>query len=318
VWRARRIAAATRTLPAEGAAYVDAQVAPTAHRVGLVTLDRLVEEAMVRFDPEEAELRAMEAAESRHVDVQLTQSGFDGVVAVYASLDVPDAIDLEDALVRGAAALAEQGSTEPLPVRRAKALGMLARGDVVGPTTDADPKGRRMVLHVHTTAEAMQTGSGLARVENTKGFVLLGQLSEWCMDPARQVDVLPVIDLAERISVDAYEVPERLARQAALRDLTCVFPGCCRPARRCDCDHVVPYARGGPTCTCNIAPLCRGHHRLKTRGGWFYEVLEPGSYLWTSPLGYQFLRDHRGTLDLTSRRPPPRECSCASDPPRDS
>jgi hypothetical protein len=28
-------------------------------------------------------------------------------------------------------------------------------------------------------------------------------------------------------------------------------------------------------------------------------VLERGSYLWTSPHGYQFLRDRDGTLDVT-------------------
>ena len=28
-------------------------------------------------------------------------------------------------------------------------------------------------------------------------------------------------------------------------------------------------------------------------------MLEPGSFLWSSPHGYQFLRDHHGTLDVT-------------------
>jgi hypothetical protein len=34
-------------------------------------------------------------------------------------------------------------------------------------------------------------------------------------------------------------------------------------------------------------------------------MLEPGSFLWSSPHGYQFLRDHHGTLDVSSdtRRP---------------
>ncbi len=50
-------------------------------------------------------------------------------------------------------------------------------------------------------------------------------------------------------------------------------------------------------------PLCRRHHRLKTHhSGWGYTVLEPGCYLWSSPHGYQFLRDHRGTTDVTRDR----------------
>ena len=93
--------------------------------------------------------------------------------------------------------------------------------------------------------------------------------------------VKPVIDLTEKIHVDQYQVPDRLADQAAERDLTCVFPWCTRPAEACDNDHVIPYAEGGPTASDNIAPLCRRHHRLKTHhSGWGYTVLEPGSYLW--------------------------------------
>ena len=94
----------------------------------------------------------------------------------------------------------------------------------------------------------------------------------------------PVIDLAEHIHVGAYEVPDRLAEQTQLRDHTCAFPWCERPARACEKDHVIPHARGGPTCTENLAPLCKRHHRLKTHHcGWTYTVLEPGTYLWTSP-----------------------------------
>ena len=58
-----------------------------------------------------------------------------------------------------------------------------------------------------------------------------------------------------------------------------------------DADHVIPYAEGGTTSSENIAPLCRGHHRLKTHTAWTYTMLEPGSFLWSSPHGYQFLRE---------------------------
>ena len=129
--------------------------------------------------------------------------------------------------------------------------------------------------------------------------------------PDAHVVVKPVIDLAEHVSVEAYEVPDRISEPVALRDVTCVFPRCTRPARAlrpdrhpCDRDHVISHNKGGPTCACSIAPLCRRHHRLKTHGGWSYYVLEPGTYLWTSPHGYQFLRDHTGTLDISPDRRP--------------
>ncbi len=138
---------------------------------------------------------------------------------------------------------------------------------------------------------------------NTRSFVDAEQVRAWCGVPGTTVTVKPVIDLTEKIHVDQYQVPDRLAAQAAERDLTCVFPWCTRPAEACDNDHVIPYSEGGPTASDNIAPLCRRHHRLKTHhGGWGYTVLEPGSYLWSSPHGYQFLRDHRGTTDVTRDR----------------
>ena len=105
--------------------------------------------------------------------------------------------------------------------------------------------------------------------------------------------------------VGAYEIPDRLADLVDDRDHHCVFPWCQREARYCDHDHVIPHARGGPTCPCNIALLCRKHHRLKTRGGWRYTMLEPGVHLWRSPHGYHYLRDHTGTRDVT---PDPATC----------
>ena len=41
-------------------------------------------------------------------------------------------------------------------------------------------------------------------------------------------------DLAERIQVEAYEIPDRLRDQVKLRDATCVFPHCTRRAAHCD------------------------------------------------------------------------------------
>ena len=113
-----------------------------------------------------------------------------------------------------------------------------------------------------------------------------------------------MVDLTEHIHVSQYEVPDRLAAQVEERDLTCVFPWCTRPAPGCDKDHVVPFAAGGPTASDNIAALCRRHHRLKTHSPWGYTVIEPGTYLWTSPHGLQFLRDHTGTQDVSRDRRP--------------
>ena len=306
-WRARRIARATIALSPAAAGFVDDQVAPFAHRIRPTGVDRLVEEAIVRFMPDEARRRREAAADGRHAHVHTHQVSFEGTVWVEAEVDLADALDLDTALSVGAARLADLGSAASLDVRRSETLGEMARHQLaldLDTATNPAPA-RDVVLHVHLSEQAITAPEKLhlARVANTRSFVDADQVRAWCGHPGATVTVKPVVDLTEHLHVDQYQVPDRLAAQAAERDLTCVFPWCTRPAEACDLDHVIPYSEGGPTASDNIAPLCRRHHRLKTHhGGWGYTVLEPGSYLWSSPHGYQFLRDHRGTTDVTRDR----------------
>jgi 5-methylcytosine-specific restriction endonuclease McrA len=308
-WRGCRIAAATLGLSQDAAAYIDAQLVSVAHRVGLTVLDRLVEQAVARFMPEKAEVDAQKAAEERHVTFFHHQLSCDGTTMVQAELDLADALDLDAAITAEAEALRLAGCTEPLDVRRALAAGRLARRQLGLPFDEtpsdtarpASKKVRQVVLYVHLS-EAAITGHGrgeLAQVENHHRTVLADQVRDWCVDPEANVVVKPVIDLDQHISVTAYEIPERLTEQAIVRDGTCVFPWCGRPARSCDIDHVIPHQRGGPTASDNTAPLCRRHHRLKTHSPWTYTVIDPGTYLWSSPHGYQYLRDHTGTQDIS-------------------
>jgi Domain of unknown function (DUF222) len=83
-----------------------------------------------------------------------------------------------------------------------------------------------------------------------------------------------------------YRPGAALRRKIEARYPVCVFPECRRPARACDLDHTVPYGHDrGITCGCNIAPLCRRHHRAKQANGWRLDQIGPGHYLWTTPSG---------------------------------
>ena len=119
VWRARRIAGHTPTLSQPAAAWVDAQVAPYAHRVGPATVEALIADALRRYQPDDA-LAVLEASEDRrHVSVHRDQVSYTGTVPVTAELDLPDALDLDLTLALGAAQLLECGSAESLDARRA-------------------------------------------------------------------------------------------------------------------------------------------------------------------------------------------------------
>ena len=84
---------------------------------------------------------------------------------------------------------------------------------------------------------------------------------------------------------DPHDPNPATKRTIALRNQVCVFPGCVRPTQACDLDHTVPWPHG-PTCLCNLGPLCRHHHRLKTHDpGWSLTNHGNGTYTWTTPHG---------------------------------
>ena len=82
-----------------------------------------------------------------------------------------------------------------------------------------------------------------------------------------------------------YQPPERLKNLLRVRHRTCVFPGCTRPSRRCELDHTLRHP-DGPTCACNMAPLCKHHHHLKHHApGWHLTNHGNGHLTWTTPTG---------------------------------
>ena len=342
-WRAKLVGEATMTLCEEGAEHVDVHVNGFTHAVSGAQLDRIVATALARWQPEEAEAKRRAAAEGRGVNIHLRERGggdLSGTVDIDGTLDAADALDLETALADRAHELKLLGSTDTLPVRRAAALGDLARLQstlTLSPAECVDDDGntvrlparRTFVLHVHV-AQAAVTGvangvgydpaqHGVATFGNLRAPVTATQVRSWC-HTAGKLTVRPVLDLAAHLHSGSYESSGDLREQTVLRDQTCVFPRCTRSATSCDHEHCVPWPQG-TTCSANQAPMCRTHHRHKTHLGWSYETLTPGVYLWTSPHGLKTLRMPEGTFDVsdpppTAPDPPPLEYSIAPPPPR--
>ncbi|MFI7064174.1 DUF222 domain-containing protein [Kribbella sp. NPDC050124] len=82
-----------------------------------------------------------------------------------------------------------------------------------------------------------------------------------------------------------YSPTAAVDRYVRLRDRTCQFPGCNRPAEFADVDHRTAFAEGGRTTTDNLHCLCRHHHRLKHQGGWTITPNPDRTTTWTSPTG---------------------------------
>ena len=91
-----------------------------------------------------------------------------------------------------------------------------------------------------------------------------------------------------------YRPGKALVGFTRVRDETCTFPGCRQPAHRCDLDHRDRHPRG-PTYECNLAALCRRHHRLKHEAGFQVRISShpgdpPGTVSWTTPAGLTYPR----------------------------
>jgi hypothetical protein len=72
-----------------------------------------------------------------------------------------------------------------------------------------------------------------------------------------------------------------------MRDWTCTFPGCSRPATQADLDHIINF-NGTNTTASNLHILCRTHHRIKTYAGWTPTRQPDGTTVWTSPDGHTY------------------------------
>lgn len=184
-----------------------------------------------------------------------------------------------------------------------------------------------------STGTAMPSGvrgdvpvDGTARVEGKgiAGSVICGQetVRRWFTRPTAAGEFMPpltirsVLDLDDDAATGSYAPTERIGDQVRLQTSSCVFPFCNRSAWRCDVDHAEPWkpgGKGGATCTCNLAPLCRRHHRLKTHSDnlaadqsakldgeharWTYIHLGADEYFWKAPRGLRFIRTNKGTYE---------------------
>ena len=112
-------------------------------------------------------------------------------------------------------------------------------------------------------------------------------------DPRSWLVQIPLATLesgtcTHRRETTAYRPSPTLRHLIKIRDRRCGYPGCRRPATRCDDDHTLAHHQGGRTCECNLYPLCRRHHQAKQAPGWHLSQPEPGLLTWTLPSGRSY------------------------------
>ena len=152
------------------------------------------------------------------------------------------------------------------------------------PTGQAGPAGREghpLIRQAHGGTVELQIPAALLRqlsAQPPPGWESL--LADLASQYARRSALGAALD---QRSGDRFPCPA-LRRHVEIRDRTCIFIGCLRPARKSQQDHTLEHQHDGPTVRANLGPLCVLHHALKTTGLWRLQQPAPGVFRWRSPL----------------------------------
>ncbi|HET9420985.1 MAG TPA: hypothetical protein VFO49_07600 [Nocardioides sp.] len=299
VWVARKVAALSRRLSYEQVAIVDRAVADAIGGQAPSRVIALCEAKVIEADEAAHAARIEQELKRRYVGLSRIDS--EGLQSVIARVTAGEAADVDAFLDRVAHALSSRPEHTGLSrdELRAEAFGWLARPDDLLALLAGAPEPRRFrrraVLYVHLHEAALDAGAGVARVEGL-GPHTLAQVAR--LVGHRRVTVKPVIDLAHRVSVNAYEFPEWIKERIRLIHPGDAFPHASRLSRRVDIDHPWPYDVDGPPGQTNShdgQPLSRTGHRAKTHLGYRCTRLPTGETLWRTPHGRHRIVDHLGT-----------------------
>ncbi len=216
-----------------------------------------------------------------------------GISEMHASLLTPEAHALDKRLTALASTVCEHDPRNHRQ-RRADALGALAagadrlachcgRGDCAAATR---PSASPVVIHV-IAEQATLNGNSLAPASEVGADGLIPP--ELLAELVASAKFIPLVHPGDAAPEPGYAPSQALAAFVRCRDLTCRWPGCDQPAYRCDVDHTIPYADGGPTHASNLKCYCRTHHLVKTFWGWRDQQLPDGTIILTSPTGHTYV-----------------------------
>jgi hypothetical protein len=251
-----------------------------------------------------------------------------GTTGVYGCVDDAGGQVLEETITKLAQALADAGDTDPVDVRRAKALVLLGTPALalmyllgLVPTQPEEPTqpdepdqaalaavlagidpaqlAPTLVFYLHLTDHTLFTqDEGVARFECV-GPITRNHLLD--LLGHTNIVVNPVLLPLQHRAADSYEYTGNL-REAVLalhpRD---VYPYAVGATRHFDIDHTEGYHDTGPpgqTSVGNAGPMSRHHHRIKTLGPISVKQPKLGTYVWRTPHRHYKMTNNTGTHDL--------------------
>ncbi|WP_247828625.1 HNH endonuclease signature motif containing protein [Arthrobacter antioxidans] len=308
--RASVVVEQSRTIPDEAVHGFETEILKVAGNLNRPRLTARCRRLRERLHPETLTARRVRAAADRCV---VFEPDRDGMAWLSAYLPAEQALAVHTTVDAAARSLRSGDEPRTLPQLRADVLADLLLGG--GRTTGTDPsaggscgtpEGRGTE---RSSAHGSSVGPGarpsVAKIVVTVPvFSLMGLTDE----PAELEGYGPIpADAARKLAADAtswmrllthpytgaalgldrtrYRPSEDLRTWVQLREKTCSFYGCSRPASRCDLDHLLAWADDGSTGADNLYPACRRHHMLKHQTDWTPSPDPDGGLTWLSPGG---------------------------------
>ncbi|KQQ03353.1 hypothetical protein ASG06_07415 [Rathayibacter sp. Leaf185] len=326
LWEAcEAICDAAATLPATVRGELDESAIDLALTMNPTQLRRAVARMRDELHEDPLAVRHVRARQDRSVWVR---PEIDGMATLCALLPATLAVGVYDRLDRIARTLREgdgSGDGRTLSQLRADALtDLLCDGDITGTTPIADeddapstfvPGVRaevRLTLAASTATDADDTpadldGYGLIPADIARELVGVGaSFTRILTDP--DTGTVASVGRTHRVP------PQQMRLHLQLRDQTCRFPGCTRPASTSEADHTIEWRNGGETALHNLASLCTSHHHVRHGDRWTYRLHPDGSAEWTTPTGRRVTTRPAVPLGGPPKSPPRPRCDDAPPP----
>ena len=198
--------------------------------------------------------------------------GDDGMLRIEGRLNPEDGAALLKALE--AADSDDPGLT--VSVRRALALGVVARGEAEPPP--------EVVVHVDADTLSGERISEQCQIED--GPVIAPELARRLGCDAALVTIVERDGEPLSVGRRTRAISPALRRALRRRDDGCRFPGCTN-TRYLHAHHIEHWAQGGRTELGNLIQLCSRHHRCVHEGGYAVELDASGTACFSTPQGWR-------------------------------
>ena len=263
------LADATRALPVESVAVVEARVLERASEQTAAQFRASVKRAVLRVTSPDVEQAAhLAAVAARRVIVTPVA---DGMAELWALLPASDAAQVMAALNARAQETihAAGGDDRTADQRRADALVELADTALADPALTRS-HGQRPAVQVTLAASTLMGLDDQPAELDGYGPITAVMARRIATDPTATWRRILTDDHGhvQHASSKTYRPTTDMIRTVLARDQHCTFPGCRRHAQYTDLDHVHAWRPGDQTTAANLQSLCRRHHRLKHDGDW--------------------------------------------------